>query len=69
MAKMLRYLATGHTQQDYSFMQNEPLATSLSEKFFSLSRSSVQKECITLWGVSLCELQEVDGLVRVHRFM
>lgn len=50
MAKMLRYLATGHTQQDYSFMQNEPLATLLSEKFFSLSRSSVQKECITLWG-------------------
>lgn len=35
MAKLLRYLATGHTQQDYSFMQNEPLATSLSEKVLS----------------------------------
>lgn len=60
---MLRYLATGHTQQDYSFMQNEPLATSLSEKV--LSSLKCTKEMYHIVGVSLCELQEV----RLHRLM
>ena len=55
---MLRYLATGHTQQDYSFMENEPLMTSLSEKLiFSLKCTKGMYHTV---GVSLCELQEVD---------